>query len=62
MSKGGIKRSSEAMNRSRALKRAQGLVKVEVWVPAESKEIVKQLERELNIKKCKVALTDGNNG
>lgn len=43
----------EMVKRKYHERKSHGMVQVKVWVPAESKEIVKQLERELNIKKCK---------
>lgn len=51
----------EMVKRKYHERKNQGLVQVKVWVPAESKQAVKDLERELN-KNCKDDLNEKSNG
>lgn len=51
----------ELVKRKYHERKNQGLVQVKVWVPVESKQAVKDLERELN-KKLKDDLNERSNG
>jgi hypothetical protein len=42
------KPKGEIMKRLRDERKASGLVKVEVWVPSESRQQIKDLEKKLN--------------